>query len=190
VVYNARDPRRFPGVDKEPFVFSAGRVWDEAKNIAALQRIAPALAWPVLVAGDASHPEGGTQPVSNVTHLGRLDAEAIADWYARAAIYCLPARYEPFGLSALEAALAGCALVLSDIPSLREVWGQAALFVPADDPDALLAALRELVDHPLRRAAFATRARSRALTYSPGHQAACYRVLYRELCGSRTALAG
>ncbi len=32
----------------------------------------------------------------------------------------LPARYEPFGLSVLEAALSGCALVLGDIPSLRE----------------------------------------------------------------------
>ena len=62
--------------------------------------------------------------------LGRLSAGELADWYARAAIYALPARYEPFGLSALEAALSGCALVLGDIPSLREIWGDAALFVP------------------------------------------------------------
>jgi glycogen synthase len=59
-----------------------------------------------------------------------------ADWYARASIYALPARYEPFGLSALEAALSGCALILGDIPSLREVWLEAAPYVSPDDESA------------------------------------------------------
>ena len=40
-----------------------------------------------------------------------------------------------FGFSVLEAALSGCALVLGDIPSLREIWGDAALFVPPDDTE-------------------------------------------------------
>ena len=57
--------------------------------------------------------------------LGSLSPRALAAWLARAAIYCLPARYEPFGLSVLEAALSGCALVLGDIPSLREIWDDA-----------------------------------------------------------------
>jgi hypothetical protein len=55
--------------------------------------------------------------------LGPLEASELAGWMHRAAIYALPARYEPFGLSALEAAQAGCALVLGDLSSLREVWG-------------------------------------------------------------------
>ena len=62
----------------------------------------------------------------------------------RAAIYALPARYEPFGLSILEAALSGCALVIGDIPSLREIWADAALFVPSDGHDAPLAHVGEL----------------------------------------------
>ena len=41
------------------------------------------------------------------------------------------ALYEPFGLAVLEAAQAGCALVLSDIPTFRELWDGAALFVAA-----------------------------------------------------------
>ena len=56
---------------------------------------------------------------------------------ARAAIYALPAHYEPFGLSILEAAMSGCALVLGDIPSLREIWGDAAVFVHPDNRDAV-----------------------------------------------------
>jgi glycosyltransferase involved in cell wall biosynthesis len=36
--------------------------------------------------------------------------------------------YEPFGLAPLEAALCGCAVVANDIPSLREVWADSALY--------------------------------------------------------------
>ena len=73
---------------------------------------------------------------------------------AASAIYALPARYEPFGLSALEAGLCGCALVLGDIPSLREVWGDAAVFVDPHDAQALAKALNCLIDHPEQRFEF------------------------------------
>ncbi len=72
----------------------------------------------------------------------------MAGWLGRASIFALPARYEPFGLLPLEAALSGCALVLGDIPSLREVWGDAAWFVPPDDRDALTAAIGSLIASP------------------------------------------
>ena len=75
-------------------------------------------------------------PVEHVRLLGKLSESELARHYARAAIYCLPARYEPFGLSVLEAALSGCALVLGDIPSLRENWTGAAEFAPPDDASA------------------------------------------------------
>ncbi|MEB3829625.1 glycosyltransferase [Phormidium sp. CCY1219] len=61
-----------------------------------------------------------------------MSPEELSHWYARAAIYAFPARYEPFGLSVLEAALSGCALVLGDIPRLREMWGDAAVFANPD----------------------------------------------------------
>ena len=86
----------------------------------------------------------------------------MADAYAAAAIYALPARYEPFGLSVLEAAQHGCALVLGDIDSLRENWDGAALFVDPDDAGALAASWARLAAHPTRagRAGRAGRARA------------------------------
>ncbi|HEX2163443.1 MAG TPA: glycosyltransferase family 4 protein, partial [Thermoanaerobaculia bacterium] len=51
VIANGRDPARFPARAKEPFVFSAGRLWDPAKNLAALEAAAPEVPWPVYVAG-------------------------------------------------------------------------------------------------------------------------------------------
>ena len=103
------------------------------------------------VLSPASRRTSDGRPLAELHHARTPRARrAIADWYARASIYALPARYEPFGLSALEAALSGCALVLGDIPSLREVWGDAALFVAPDDTDAL-AARRQLPHRPTPR---------------------------------------
>jgi glycosyltransferase involved in cell wall biosynthesis len=97
---------------------------------------------------------------------------------SHAAIYALPARYEPFGLSVLEAALSGCALVLGDIPSLRELWGDAALFVDPDDHDTLATTITWLTeDAPMRRA-LSARARHVALRFTPARMATGYLEVY------------
>ena len=100
---------------------------------------------------------------------------------ARAAIFAEPARYEPFGLAALEAGLAGCALVLGDIPSLREVWGDAALYVPPADDDALEAALRRAIEDDRLRGRLAGLAVRRARCYTPAATGRAYLAAYREL---------
>jgi glycosyltransferase involved in cell wall biosynthesis len=105
------------------------------------------------------------------------------DRLARAAVFALPARYEPFGLAALEAAFAGCALVLGDIASLREVWDDAALYVDPDDDDALEAALRTLIDDDTLRREYARRARTRATLYTTERMVDAYVELYERLVG-------
>lgn len=164
VISNARSlpPIRMAQA-KEPFVLSVGRLWDEAKNASTLAAAAKGLPWPVWVAGDAKGPTGTIVEFPNVHLLGYRAANEVRELYRRASIYALPARYEPFGLSALEAAQAGCALVLGDIPSLREVWGDAAIYVPPSDPHALRAAIARLIDRPseLERYRMAARLRSR-----------------------------
>ena len=92
------------------------------------------------------------------------------------------ARYEPFGLSIVEAALAGCALVIGDIPTLREIWGDTAMYVRPGDPDALAHALQTLIDDPVRRHELSTASRGRALALTPARMAEAYRGLYEELC--------
>lgn len=179
-----------PAPQKEPFVLSVGRLWDEAKNLRALDAAAEGLPWKVKVAGSAEHPDGGrAAEAAHARLLGRLAPEELAGWYARAAIYALPARYEPFGLSALEAGLAGCALVLGDIPSLRESWEGAALFVDPDDPEALRSVLRSLIDQPAERLELGYRTRSRALAFRPERQAARYLEAYARLLHERQAAA-
>ncbi len=180
VIPNCRRGSIFHGGPKEPLVLAAGRAWDEAKNIAALERAAPKLAWPVYVAGEEEHPNGGAMDLHHVHKLGKLSTRQMIDWYARASIYALPARYEPFGLSALEAALSGCALVLGDIPSLREVWGDAAVFVAPDGDTQLEAAINELASDHVRLGEMSDRAWLRAKRYSPERMARQYMDALRQ----------
>lgn len=187
VIHNGRSTVTPPHDDrprhheKHARILSVGRLWDEAKNAASLASAAAALPWPVFLAGETRPPHGAAEPLPNVHLLGPLSSAAIAAEYHRAAIYALPARYEPFGLSVLEAASAGCALVLGDIPSLRELWDGAAIFVPPDDPASLQAALLFLIDDHHLRCAFGDAAQQRARTYSAERMTAGYLEAYADL---------
>jgi glycosyltransferase involved in cell wall biosynthesis len=189
VVPNGRDPNIFSPLVKENFVLVAGRLWDQAKNLETLVQVAPDLPWPVYVAGEVQHPDGGTQTPPHVCLLGRLSPPALVPWYGRAAIYALPARYEPFGLSVLEAALSACALVLGDIPSLRGIWDGAAIFVPPNDASALRSALLELMKRPALLRKQAELARARGLEYTAQRMATGYLSAYSDLMMTKVPVA-
>jgi glycogen(starch) synthase len=179
VIPNAHVPAGAPAAAKANLIFAAGRVWDQAKNLKALCDVAPSLAWPVYVAGDRVSPaDAREEPVGAVRWLGRLPGHVVKQWHERAAIYALPARYEPFGLSVLEAASAGCALVLGDIPSLRENWDGAAVFVDPDDRSGLAAQLGRLIEDPDERQALAARAVQRASQFTVARMIGAYSELY------------
>jgi glycosyltransferase involved in cell wall biosynthesis len=174
-------------------ILCAGRLWDEAKNAAALDAVAADLRWPVLLAGEEEPPDAAHRGAAGERRgrpLGRLAPPALAAFFRRAAVYCLPARYEPFGLSVLEAALAGCALVLGDIPSLRETWEGAAVFVDPEAPPLLRATLAGLMERDGLRAELAAAARARALGLGPERMADGYLAAYGELLAARQAAEG
>lgn len=179
VIPNGRtESSTHPRVGKEPFALCAARFWDEAKNVGCLTEAASTLPWPLVLAGDAG---SNGHVFKNVRMAGRCCRSAMDSWFQRATIYAHPARYEPFGLAPLEAAHAACALVLSDIPSLREIWGDAAEFVDPQDPLAWRKTLRRLMADPLERADLAARSSAWAKRYSPGRMATSYLAAYRSL---------
>lgn len=173
--------------DKDPIVLSAGRLWDDAKNVAALCAAAADLAWPLYLAGDVQGPTGICPSSGAARYLGPLPPAVMAQWYRRASIYALPARYEPFGLSIVEAAAAGSALVLGDIRTLRENWSGAAVFVPPDNRRALVGAINELIRGPKRRTALAARARERAARFTVPAMADAYLAAYAGLLAPAAA---
>ena len=136
------------GRHTERSVLTAGRLWDAGKNAAALDGVASALGVPVRAAGPVDGPNGARIELPNLHLLGTLGHAAMRRAYAEATVFASLAHYEPFGLSVLEAAQAGLRLVLSDIPSFRELWDGVARFVAVgDDPaPALRAALADSGD--------------------------------------------
>jgi glycogen(starch) synthase len=180
VIYNGRDPEKFKPGSKEEFILTAGRLWDRAKNIALVAEVAGKLPWPVYAAGGISGGDGGASG-NPLRRLGYLSEQSLAAWYGRAPLFVLPAKYEPFGLCALEAGLSGCALVLGNIPSLREIWADAAVYVDPDDPDALEGAVMKLIGDSEYRREMGGLARERAGLYTAAGMAAGYKAIYREL---------
>jgi glycosyltransferase involved in cell wall biosynthesis len=173
-IWNGTLPSCRRSEGKQPVVLAAGRVWDKAKNLAALTAVASRLDWPVRIVGP-SDGEGQQDPA---TLLGELSHQELLREMKMASIFVSPALYEPFGLSVLEAATAGCALLLSDIPTFRELWDGAALFFNPRDADDLTERLRLLGADEVQRARLQRGAVERARQYPLRATIEAYGSLY------------
>lgn len=184
VIANGRNPQLFRPREKQPLVFSAGRLWDAAKNIQSVAKVAPDLPWQVCMAGEVRAPRQAQPPpawTKECQVLGPLPEADVREWFASAAIYALPALYEPFGYTPLEAALSGCALVLGDIESLREIWDGAAVFVDPHNREALQTELMRLIQNCNYRREMSRRARVWGLHYSTERMGQNYLAAYSDL---------
>lgn len=187
VVYNASRVAPREG-ERENFVFAAGRWWDEGKNGALLDAAAEHIAWPVVMAGASSGPNGQHLPLQNVIHRGELSHAEVMALTARAAIVVSPSVYEPFGLAVLEAARLGRALVLSDIPTYRELWDGAALFADPRDPDAFADAVNRLSQDSPLRGMLGRQALSRSGNFTAEAQSQTVMRIYANLLSPSDAL--
>jgi len=177
IIYPGRNPIFFnPYVSKDDSVLSVGRLVDAGKQVFLLtQHVQP---FPVCIVGAEQTVPLPRIPIradvkvstgqSSVAIRGPQTEAQLRALYSRAAIYAATARYEPLGIAPLEAAFSRCAIVANDIPSFREVWGDAALYFRTNDGGSLAETLRHLdADRALRHAygdrAF-TRARERFTT--------------------------
>ena len=100
--------------------------------------------------------EGRLDPQgAGVFRLGRVDD--LGALYACALAVVLPSWLEGFGLPPVEGLAAGAPAIVSDLPVLREVLGDGALYVPPGDAEALSAALLSVASDPSFRARLARR---------------------------------
>jgi hypothetical protein len=164
-VHNGRAACNIETAERERCVLTAGRLWDCAKNLATLDAVAGMLDAPVYAAGALQMHPGAAMPVAHATPIGSLSPTALRGRMARSAVFASLAVYEPFGLSVLEAAQCGCALVLSDIETFRELWEGAAIFVPPMDAQKCAEVLEGLLNDLSLAASWGTRARARAESY-------------------------
>lgn len=172
---------------KNGSVFSCGRLWDEGKNMTALDEAAGLLDRPVEVAGSARHPDGDEVSFRHLRLFGELSSEDVRARLAHARVFVSTALYEPFGLGVLEAAQAGCALVLADIPTFREIWADAAVFVDPRDPEAIARAIERLASSPEECLTWSERAHSRAAVYTNQEMARATLSLYADILDRQVA---
>lgn len=121
----------------------------------------------------------------DLVQLGRVDEATLWALYRGAAVFALPSRHEGFGLPPLEAMSQGAPVVASDLPVLREVLGDAAVFAPAGDVAAWAGAVGALLHDGDRRDALGAAGRRQAARYSPEAFVAATRAVYREAAGRR-----
>ncbi|WP_233222406.1 glycosyltransferase family 4 protein [Allosphingosinicella deserti] len=180
-VHNGRTPLPVSDGAAHDFVFTAGRLWDEGKNVRTIDGAAKGLGVPVHAAGPLKGPNGAEVMFDNLHCLGTLSEAEIARWLSARPVFVSSALYEPFGLSVLEAAAAGCALILSDIPTFRELWSEVAIFVPARDEAGFTRAIADLVGDEFERTMMGRAARERAARFTADAMAAQMASLYRGL---------
>lgn len=135
---------------------AAGGLADPNKNVgtvlAAMAGVARPERWCLVLLGRpdrAMRRRIASLPVGTVLVEQGLDRAALAEAYLGADLFLNPSRGESFGMTNLEALAHGCRLVCSDLPVFREVAGDAATYLPPDDPAAWAAALDRLGDETL-----------------------------------------
>jgi glycosyltransferase involved in cell wall biosynthesis len=95
----------------------------------------------------------------------QTDADLVRS-YQEAGVLVLPSRYEGFGLPALEAMACGTPVVCGDIPALREIAGDAALFVAPDDASEMAREIRRVLTDDALAADLSRRGIANARKYS------------------------
>jgi glycosyltransferase involved in cell wall biosynthesis len=158
-------PDAGPAGRERPYVLTLGTA-SARKNLALLDRIAPALA----TAGLDSLVAGSTRgylrrEAARVTQLGYVPEHELPALYAGAAALAVPSLYEGFGLPCVEAMACGTPVVASERAALPEACGGAALLADPADPAAFAAALLRAAGPDRERLRAAGLERARELTW-------------------------
>ena len=190
VIHNGRTPSLFDSnCEKQNFVLSVGRVWDPAKQVQLLlgspKPKVRIVGWDREPGKDKKELLRGNQ---NLEVLGPKSQAELRELYAQAAIYAATSRYEPFGLSPLEAAFSRCALVMNDSPVFHELWEQVAAFFRKDDPNDLASRIEQLQSDPELRQELANRAYQTAhAKFTASRMVHEYETVYENICSPARA---
>jgi glycosyltransferase involved in cell wall biosynthesis len=164
------------GVEPGGFVLAAGTL-EPRKNLLRLIRahgglpVALRERHPLLFVGPRGWEEdeilaAAAESREHVRLPGFVSDADLAALYAGCSVFCFPSLYEGFGLPVLEAMASGAPVIASNVSSLPEVGGDAAVYVDPHDDDAIRAALERLLTSPDERTELSERGRRRAAAFS------------------------
>jgi alpha-maltose-1-phosphate synthase len=171
VIHNGIDPELFRRTEardalvrlgvQSPYVLFVGRITDQKGIFHLLEasRRLPAGVQVVLCASAPDTPEIEERlrrAVAEMPHVRWINemvpVDVVTQLYSHAAVFACPSVYEPFGLINLEAMACEMAVVASAVGGILEVVqdGKTGILVPPSRPDALAAALNQVLASPER----------------------------------------
>lgn len=175
---------------KQPFVLHVGTI-QARKNVDLVVRAVRQLdgPWRVVLAGrrgwlaDAAFAE--IEADETALWLGEVTDEELGVLYDTATAFVSPSAYEGFGFTVADALAAGLPCVISDVSSLPEVCGDAAVKVEHLTEEGVAAALRDLLGNRERLQSLAEAGRRRAAEFSWARCAEQTAAVYREALPAR-----
>lgn len=148
-------------LEKEPFCLHVSLLHDARKNVHRLIQAAQQYGFNLVLAGKLRNDqerktlESWMAGSPNVSYRGFLSEEELLDLYRRAKVFALPSIYEGVGLVALEAAVLGCNVVLTNKGAPKEYYGNLARTVDPYNVDsigkAILNAMQDTSSQPALR---------------------------------------
>ena len=161
----------------KPYIIWVG-VWRRYKNLEILARsfntlVKSGFDFQLVLAGeeDIHHPEVAAkirEIVSNERLIapGRVSQNDLVSLYAGAEVFVNPSLTEGFGLTSVEAQTLGLPVVASDIPVMREVLGESALYFSPSSEEQLLSRLSVILGDKSVREKYAKKSLENARRYS------------------------
>ena len=194
VVTAPESPGGRSGRDADPFLIYPAQTWPHKNHLGLIEAVAicreRGVGLRVVCTGRQTQDFQALESwvtrlglQDHVRFVGYVDEATLGDLYRRATALVFPSLFEGFGLPVVEAFASGLPVACSDIPVLREVAGDAALFFNPDDPKSMSDALERIWADAGLRIDLAAAGRARVATMSWPATAVTYRALYRRAAG-------
>jgi glycosyltransferase involved in cell wall biosynthesis len=160
-----------PGDQRRPYILAVSSM-SPNKNFRSLMKAMEHIdnrAFDVVVAGGTNpriFREQDIQIPDTVKYLGYVSDSQLRALYEGAMGFIYPSTYEGFGLPPIEAMTCGCPVIVSDIPPLREVCGEAALYCNPYEPTDIAQKMVQLSEDAVLRSDLIHKGRERAERYT------------------------
>lgn len=167
--------------EKEELILSVASDTDELKAYKNLENTAPKIDWEIRVVNDATEPKEIASEFAYLKCEFQSSHNQIKKELSKASVFVQPAQANPFELPSIEAAFCGCAILVNDTASSRELWEDCAVYFDPEDPQDLQDKLKKLQDNFYWRDEMARRARNRAFHFTVETSAQNYLNIYNKL---------
>lgn len=179
----------------KPFILYNG-VWREHKNLSGLVKAFASLVnkykYDINLAIVGPYDEFYSEPKKIWQKEGLdkrvfvyefLSDECLAEIYKNTLLAAVPSFYEGFGFVGLEAMSFGVPVVASDVASLPEILGDAALYFRPEDETEIAGCIKKIIDDPGLRIKMTEKGKNQAGKYSWKNMIEKTLIIYKEVCG-------